>query len=57
MLDQVQVLGDRWVSLIFHYPKRLTIKNKERYKEMRVDQNLKMINFTYDLRLQCPNES
>ena len=36
----MQVLGDRGVSLIFHYPKRLTIKKQIMYKEMRVDQNL-----------------
>ena len=32
--------GRSRVGLIFHYPKRLSIKNKEMYKEMRIDQNL-----------------
>ena len=39
----VQVLGDRGVSLIFHYPKQFTIffyKVQRMYKEMWVDQNL-----------------
>ena len=31
--------GRSRVGLIFHYPKRLSIKNKEMYKEMRIDQN------------------
>ena len=42
--------GRSRVGLIFHYPKRLSIKNKEMYKEMRIDQNLDdYIFFMHDL--------
>ena len=41
--------GRSRVGLIFHYPKRLSIKNKEMYKEMRIDQNLDDFFFMHDL--------